>query len=51
MVFCGVNRDGTFGLRIYRNETMNGAKYHSLLHHHVFPELRAWNGGNLDGLV
>ena len=51
MVFCGVKRDGTFGLRIYRNETMTGPSYHSLLQHTVFPELRNWNDGNLNRLV
>ena len=44
-------RDGTFGLKFYKNETMNGARYHSLLQYHVLPELRQWNGGDLDRLV
>ena len=52
LVFCGVKRDGTFGLKIYNNnETMDGRRYHQLLQYHVLPELRLWNGGNLDGLV
>ena len=38
-------RDGTFGLKFYKNETMNGARYH------VLPELRQWNWGDLDRLV
>ena len=51
MVFCGIKRDGTFSLRIYRNETLTGPSYHALLQHRVFPELRNWNGGNLDRSV
>ena len=50
MVFCGMNRDGTFGLRVFRDGTLNGPGYHSLLQYHVMPELRRWNGGNLDRL-
>ena len=30
---------------------MNGPLYHRLLQYHVLPELRQWNGGNLDRLV
>ena len=51
MVFCGVNRDGTFGLKFYRNMAMDGPSYHSLLQYHVMPRLRQWNGGDLDRLV
>ena len=51
MVFCGIRRGDTFGLKFYRDETMNGRKYHSLLQYHVLPEMRQWNGGNLDRLV
>ena len=51
MVFCGVNRDGTFGLKFYRNMTMDGRAYHSLLQYHVMPRLRVWNGGDLARLV
>ena len=50
MVFCGMKRDGTFGLKFYRNENMTGASYHQLLQYDVLPQLRAWNGGNLDGI-
>ena len=50
MVFCGIKRDGTFGLKFYRNENMTGASYHRLLQFDVLPQLRAWNGGNLDGI-
>jgi inhibitor of nuclear factor kappa-B kinase subunit alpha len=50
MVFCGMNRDGTFGFSVFRNETMNGPRYHRMLQHTVLPELRAWNGGTLDAL-
>lgn len=50
MVFCGIRRDGTFGFKVYKNgESMDTNRYHSLLTHHVMPELRNWNGGNLDG--
>ena len=42
MVFCGIKRDRTFSLRIYRNKTMTGPSYHALLQHRVFPELRNW---------
>ena len=51
MVFCGLKIDGCFGLKFYRNETMNGFSYHSLLQYHVLPELRQWNGGSLATLV
>ena len=50
MVFCGLNRDGPFGLKFYRDETMTGKVYHSLLQYTVLPELREWNGGSLDNL-
>ena len=49
MVFCGLKQDGTFGLKFYRNESMDGAKYKALLQYHCLPELRRGNGGNLDG--
>ena len=48
MVFAGMKRDSTFGLTFYRNESMNGERYHRLLQQTVLPELREWNGGNLD---
>ena len=49
MVFCGLRKDGTFGLRFWRApDTINGQVYHSLLQYHVLPEIRALNGGNLD---
>jgi inhibitor of nuclear factor kappa-B kinase subunit alpha len=50
MVFCGMKNDGTFGLKFYRNISMNGQRYHSLLQYHVLPGLKAWNNGNLDNL-
>ena len=50
MVFCGIHKEGTFGLKFFRNEAMNSQRYHALLQYHVLPELRNWNGGNLDGL-
>ena len=51
MVFCRLKSDGSFGLKFYRNEVMNGDRYHSLLQYHVLPELRQWNGGSLATLV
>lgn len=51
LVFCGIKASGLFGLKFYRNETMNAAKYKSLLQYHVLPEVRANNGGNLDNLT
>ena len=50
MVFCGLRRDGTFGLKFYRNESMNGQRYHSLLQYHVLPQLKIFNGGTLNNL-
>ena len=50
MVFCGMKRDGTFGLTVYRNENMTAASYKRLLSHTVLPELRVWNGGDLANL-
>lgn len=50
MVFCGVKRDGAFGIRFYYNQTMNGSRYHSLLQYTVLPEIRQWNGGDLNNL-
>ena len=40
IVFCGMKRDGTFGLRVFHNYRMTGASYHSLLQYKVFSELR-----------
>ena len=48
MVFLGCHRDGTWGLKFYHEETMDGDKYHSLLQYHALPQIREWNGGNLD---
>ena len=50
MVLCGMKRDGTFGLTVFRNENMMGPKYLRLLSHTVLPKLREWHGGNLDNL-
>ena len=50
MVFCGLKNDGAFGLKFYHEQTMNSQRYHSLLQYNVLPELRVWNGGNLDNL-
>ena len=35
---------------VFHNYRMIGASYHSLLQYIVFPELRHWNGGSLNGL-
>ena len=51
MVFLGVSVNGTFGLKIYKDCTMDGDTYHKLLQYTVLPELRRVNGGNLDNLV
>ena len=52
MVFAGITSKGKiFGLKIYRNQSMTGPVYHSLLHHQALPDLRANNGGNLDGFT
>ena len=51
MVFCGIRRDGTFGLKFYRNKNMDGRTYHSLLQYHVLPDLRQWNGWSLNRFV
>ena len=49
MVFCGLRKDGTFGLKFWRSpDTITGQVYHSLLQYHVLPEIRDLNGGNLD---
>ena len=49
LVFCGIRKDGTFGLKFWRDmERMTGEKYHSLLQYHVLPEVTAINGGSLN---
>ena len=49
LVFCGIRKDGTFGLKFWRDmERMTGEKYHSLLQYHVLPEVTAINGGDLN---
>ena len=50
MLFAGMKRDRTFGLTIFRNKSINGQRYHRLLQQTVLPELREWNGGNLDNV-
>ena len=47
---CGLKVNGTFGIKVYRNQTMNGALYHSLLQFTALPELEIRNGGNLNTL-
>ena len=51
MVFCGVKVDGTFGMKVYRNQTMNRAPYQSLLQFTALPELEIRIGGNLNTLL
>ena len=51
MVFCGVNVDGTFGYHTWVNHKVCGKDYHYVLQYKCLPQLRAWNGGNLDGLT
>ena len=38
MVFAGIRSDGTFGVKFYQDESMDGQKYHSLLQYTVLPE-------------
>ena len=46
------NRNGaSFGLKIYRNQNMDGRAYNDLLVHTVIPQLKALNGGVLDPLI
>ena len=42
---------GTFGLKVYRNQTMNGRVYNDLLVDNVLPELKNLNGGVLDPFI
>ena len=42
---------GTFGLKVYRNQTMNGRVYNDLLVDDVLPELKNLNGGVLDPFI
>ena len=52
MIFAGITGNGeVFGLKFYRNQSMIGTTYHTLLQHTVLPELRRLNGGNLDNLT
>ena len=37
-------------MTVFRNKSMTGPTYHWLLLHTVLPELRRWNGGNLNDL-
>ena len=49
MVFLGVHGSGTtWGLKIYENETIDGAEYYNLLRHKAIPQLKRINGGSLD---
>ena len=52
MVFAGITGRGqVFVLKVYKGETMTGPAYHSLLQYTVLPQLKAQNGGTLDGLT
>ena len=46
MVFCGMKRDGTFGLKVFRDGTLNGPGYHRLLQYYSFAAGMevAWTG-------
>ena len=51
MVFLGVHGSGnTWGLKLYRNETIDGDEYHRLLRYTAIPALKVINGGTLDGM-
>ena len=51
MVFLGVHGSGqTWGLKLYQNETIDGAAYYSLLRYTAIPALKRINGGTLDGM-
>ena len=51
MAFAGIRNGGTFGVTIYRNQTMNGRVYNDLLVNSVLPELKGLNGGVLDPFI
>ena len=52
MVFLGVRGNGTlFGYSKIQGGSLNSQRYHTLLQHTVPPEVRAGNGGTLDGLT
>ena len=51
MVFLGVHGSGrTWGLKFYENETIDGAEYYRLLRYNAIPQLKAINGGTLQGM-
>ena len=51
MVFLGLRGNGTFFGYTLLAGNMNGAAYHNLLQRRALPDLRAGNGGNLNGLT
>jgi hypothetical protein len=51
MVFLGVHGSGqTWGLKLYKNETIDGDEYHRPLRYTAIPALKSINGGTLDGM-
>ena len=51
MVFLGVHGSGqTWGLKIYQNQTIDGAEYYKLLRYKAIPQLKRLNGGTLAGM-
>ena len=50
MKLCHWN-GGTFGMTVYRNQTMNGLVYNGLLVNSVLPELKGLNGGVLNPFI
>ena len=51
MVFLSVRGNGTLFGYTQLAGTLNGAGYHNLLQRRALPDVRAGNGGNLDGLT
>lgn len=51
MVFLGVRGNGTlFGYTKVEGGSLTSQRYHALLQHRALPDVRAGNGGTLDGL-
>ena len=52
LVFVGVRGNGTlFGYTKIEGGSLTSQRYHALLQHRVLPEVRAGNGGTLNGLT
>ena len=50
MVFLGIKNDRLFGFTFLDNGKLDGKKYKNLLVRTALPEVRATNGGTLDGV-